>query len=364
MNKRQQDSATESTVFFAPLPAQSAPADMAAAAERLWKAMKLDGMIRRGALVAVKQHFGEDSGTGYLPPPVAAAVGGLIRKAGGKPFLTDSNTLYTGRRSNAVDHLELAREHGFSHDALGFPVIIADGLKGEAQVALRRDSGALKKVFLSACGYAADACVVLTHVTGHLAAGLGASLKNVAMGLAGRGGKLHQHHGAVPNFNARRCTACGCCVRHCPAAAIEISDRRAVVNPKLCIGCGECFVLCPEQAIDFDWADTGAALQKKMAEYCLAYHEIKKGRIAYFNYMTRVTRHCDCMGSAGKGLPDLGVAASLDPVAADSAAIALLNERFGKDVFRDFWPDIDASVQLRHGEKIGLGSTRYSLVRL
>lgn len=351
-------------VFFAELPASSEPGQMAAAAEKLWDAMKLDAMVAPGALVALKQHFGEVGGKNFLPPAVACALGRRVAAAGGKPFLTDSNTLYTGRRSNAVDHLTLAFEHGFSQDKLGFPVLIADGLKGESQMTLKPVGGLLKHIFLAGAGFAADAAVILTHVTGHLAAGLGAGIKNVAMGLAGRAGKLQQHHNSTPAFSARKCTACGVCVHHCPASAIRI-EKKAVLAPEKCIGCGECFAFCPSGAISFEWSETSPILQRKMAEYCLAFHRSKKGRIAYFNFITRVTRDCDCMIRGSKGaLPDLGVVASADPVAADAAAMALLNKREGRDVFAGFWPELDAGIQLEYAEKIGLGSRKYELVRL
>ena len=349
-------------VFFAELPKSSAPEQMAAAADKLWDAMKLDAMIAPGALVALKQHFGEVGGKNFLPPAVACAIGGRVAHAGGKPFLTDSNTLYTGRRSNAVDHLTLAFEHGFSQDKLGFPVIVADGLKGESQMTLNPGGRFLKHVFLAGAGYAADAAVILSHVTGHMVAGLGACIKNVAMGLAGRAGKLQQHHNSAPVFSARKCTACGVCVKHCPAAAIRI-EKKAVLSPEKCIGCGECFAFCPSGAISFEWSETSPILQRKMAEYCLAYHSSKQGRIVYFNFISRVTRDCDCMTRAPKGaLPDLGVIASLDPVAVDSAAVDLLNKREGRDVFSEFWPELDAGIQLDYAEEIGLGTRKYELV--
>jgi uncharacterized Fe-S center protein len=296
---------------------------------------------------------------------VAKAVGQRIRQAGGKPFATDSNTLYNGMRANAVDHLELARQHGFSHEALGFPVIIADGLKGESQVTLDApgNTGSLKHVFLAGAGYMADSAVILTHVTGHLAAGLGAAIKNVAMGLAGRAGKLQQHHAAKPIFTHTKCKACGRCAKHCPAAAITVKES-ALLDQLRCIGCGECYAFCPHGAVGFDWSTTSVDLQHKMAEYALAFHREKSGRVAYLSFITRVTKNCDCLAQAEPCLPDMGVLGSLDPVAIDAAAMDLLNERHGRDVFGEFWPQSQHRTQLEYGQQIGLGSTRYELIRL
>lgn len=351
-------------VCLAPLPESSTPEQMAAAAELLWQRMELDRIIAPKALVAIKQHFGEKGGTNFVPPAVAKAIGRLVRKAGGKPFATDSNTLYNGMRSNAVDHLELAREHGFTHDALDLPVIIADGLRGESQVTLDGSGDALKHVFLAGAGYMADAAVVLSHVTGHLAAGIGAAIKNVAMGFGGRAGKLQQHHAAKPIFTADKCKVCGRCVKHCPVNAITVGDT-AVLDQDRCIGCGECYAFCPHGAVGFNWSTTTADLQRKMAEYCLAYQKEKPGRVVYLNFITRVTQNCDCLAKKGEPwLPDLGVIGSFDPVAVDAAAMDLLNDRHGRDVFGDFWPQFSGRVQLDYGQRIGLGSTHYKLIRL
>jgi len=347
-------------VYFTPLNPESTDKQMADAAQKLWDAMRAKKIVAKQALVAIKQHFGEDGSPNFVPPVVTRTVGECVRAAGGKPFATDSNTLYNGQRANAVDHLELARKHGFAHESLGFPVIIADGLKGESQVAFDSRGSTVKKAFLAGACSMADAAVVLTHVTGHMLAGLGASIKNVAMGCAGRAGKLQQHHSAAPIFSKSKCKACGRCAKHCPAAAISVKEY-AVLDTKRCIGCGECYAFCPHDAVSFEWSSTSADLQKKMAEYCMAFHEEKQGRVVYFNFITRITKNCDCLGKKEPTLPDLGVVASFDPVAADAAAMDLLNKREGKDVFRDYWPRYDARTQLAHAEKIGLGTSKYKL---
>ena len=144
--------------------------------------------------------------------------------------------------------------------------------------------------------------------------------------------------------------------------AIEVRDT-AILDADLCIGCGECYAFCPHGAVNFEWSTTSIDLQRKMAEYCLAFQREKTGRVAYLNFIARVTKNCDCLGISEKCLPDLGVVGSLDPVAADTAAVDLLNERHGRDVFGKFHPQCHHRTQLEYGQKIGLGRMRYQLLK-
>jgi len=353
----------KSKVFFVSLKGTSSSELMAKSAARLWEEMGGEKIVAKNSLVAIKQHFGEEGSPNYVPPLVTRVIGECVKKAGGKPFVTDSNTLYNGKRANAVDHLEVARKHGFSHEVLGFPVIIADGLKGESQLTIDGKWNLLKKIFLAGAASMADASVVLTHVTGHMLTGMGASIKNVAMGCAGRAGKLQQHHSAAPIFSRAKCKACGKCAKHCPANAIEVKEY-AILNSAKCIGCGECYAFCPYGAVSFEWSETSTAIQKKMAEYCMAFHEEKDGRVVYFNFITKITKNCDCLGKKENVLPDVGIAASFDPVAVDKASFDLLNKREGKNIFMEFWPQHNPLIQLEHAEKIGLGSMTYDLVEV
>jgi uncharacterized Fe-S center protein len=162
--------------------------------------------------VAVKLHFGEQGNTGFVPPPFLRVVAEGLKARGAKPFLSDTNTLYKGRRTNSADHLLLAHEHGFTPEAVAAEVIIPDDTKQE-QIHLVDLGGRYIKTARVAKVYAqADALVGVAHFKGHIMCGFGGALKNVGMGCATREGKLAQHSDVSPTVMGKSCTGCGACV--------------------------------------------------------------------------------------------------------------------------------------------------------
>jgi len=149
-----------------------------------------------------------------------------VKAAGGSPFLTDTTTLYTGRRSNAVDAVMLAHEHGFTLEATGAPFIVADGLVGANETEVPIAGVHHRHVALAADALRVGSAVVLTHITGHLATGLGGTIKNLGMGLASRRGKLRQHSALHPHVDPDTCSGCEECLPNCPTGAIAPSGRR------------------------------------------------------------------------------------------------------------------------------------------
>ena len=133
-----------------------------------------------GKFVAIKMHFGEPGNLAYLRPNWAKVVVDLVKSQGGKPFLTDCNTLYVGGRKNALDHLESAYVNGFTPYSTGCHVIIADGLKGNDEVEVPVEGGEyVKKAKIGRAVMDADIFVSLTHFKGHEQAGMGGTLKNI-----------------------------------------------------------------------------------------------------------------------------------------------------------------------------------------
>lgn len=354
---------------------QSLQENMGVKLRRLWDRVGGDRVVPRGKLVAVKLHFGELGNAAYLHPTYVRAVVDLIRAAGGRPFLTDANTIYHGSRSDAVGHLETAIRHGFDYSVVNAPLIIADGLKGTEVTSVPVPRGRhASAVELGAAAVAADALVVLTHFKGHEVTGFGGTLKNLGMGLASKKGKLAMHSTVAPKIHTEKCVACGQCVGNCRTRAVTIREQRAVIEPKLCTGCGQCIIACPEGAIGLEWNGDPAKLQEQIAEYAAG--AVAGKPAVYFNFVLRVSPDCDCYGFNDVPIvSDLGVLAATDPVAIDQAGYDLVTRAAGnpagrcpagagEDKFRALFPEIDPTIQLAHAERLGLGTRQYELVEV
>jgi uncharacterized Fe-S center protein len=329
-------------------------------------------------LVAIKMHFGEPGNLAYLRPNYAAVIVKLVREQGGKPFLTDSNTLYSGRRSNAVDHLEAAQENGFYRLATGCDVIIADGLQGTEYREVPLDLPRCQAPKIGAAIADADALISLTHFKGHEMTGFGGALKNLGMGSASRGGKLEMHSASKPRIVEKNCTACMACIRACAHGALSLrGGKKAVIDYEKCVGCGQCVALCRFHAAQVVWDAAAEVASEKVAEYALAAVHGKPH--FHVSLIVDVSPNCDCWDINDRPIvPDLGFLASIDPVALDRAAVDLVNQatalpesvlteagwKAGDDKFTRVHPETHWQACLDHAEQIGLGSQRYQLIKV
>ncbi|MDW7673449.1 MAG: DUF362 domain-containing protein [Bacillota bacterium] len=364
-------------VYFVNLRATSKNDSLLAKLEKALQKANIKEKISEDDLTAIKLHFGELGNTTYLRPVFFRKVVEQIKNYGGKPYLTDTNTLYVGSRANAVDHLNTAIANGFGYDSVNAPLIIADGLTGKNFIEVEINKKHCKKVKLAGDIVNAQSIVAVSHFKGHMLTGFGGTLKNLAMGGASRGGKQVMHSSLLPEVT-EACIGCATCQEWCPANAIEMVDDKAVIAPDICMGCGECPVSCPIRAIKIQWADTTSNVQERIAEYAYGLLKGKENKAIFINFLTDVTPDCDCVGWSDRPIvPDIGILVATDPVAIDQASVDLVNQQQGfvdsalgknhapgEDKFRGVHQKIDWSVQLAHGQAIGLGSRSYKLIQI
>lgn len=323
-------------------------------------------LIKDVDFIAIKIHFGEKDNNGHIHADIVKHAAGVLKKKSQRVFVTDTNTLYIGRRSNSIDHIKIADEHKFNLANTGIPVIIADGLTGRNFKSIEINGKHLKSVKIASDIVHSDFMLCLSHMTGHMQTGFGAAIKNLGMGCASRAGKLEQHSNVLPEVSRVKCIGCGACLEWCPTKAIAIEGLKAVVIKDKCIGCGECAIACKIGAVDIKWSETVKVLQEKMAEYAMGVVKtLMPEKMYYMNFLTHITKDCDCMAKDEPPIcEDIGIMASADPVAVDQASVDMLLKVNKEDVFKKGYPHIDWSVQLKYAESIGLGSTKYELEML
>ena len=328
----------------------------------LIQAEDLLGFIADRDITAVKTHFGESKKLGYARPLYLKMLGENIKSQGGSPFLTETSTLYKGNRSDAIRHIAHANSQGFDYASTGMPIIMADGLFGDEEYVAPIKGKIYTAVHIAALFAKCNALVMVSHFTGHLAAGFGATLKNLGMGCASRKGKMEQHSTAKPKIIKKKCTGCGTCIKWCPQEAIALQDDLALINGKRCIGCGECLAMCRFDAVKFIGGATYESLQKKVVEHAMGINSLLSGKCLFINVLTRISKDCDCMGhNFEKIIPDIGILVSCDPVALDAASLDLVEKRAGKTLSQLAY-DIPYRFQLDYAKELEFGNQDYVLV--
>jgi len=356
--------------------------------DKLMLAAGIEQINFQNAFVAIKMHFGEPGNLAFLRPNFAKTVADRVKKLGGLPFLTDTNTLYVGRRNNALVHLDAAYENGYSPLSTGCQVIIADGLKGNDDVEVPVKGGiCLQSAMIGRAIMDADVIITLSHFKGHELTGFGGAIKNIGMGSGSRAGKMAMHSNGKPEVDQEKCIGCKTCAEYCNQSAIIFGgDTKAAIDHELCAGCGHCIAICNFNAIAPKFDSSTNDLNMRMAEYAKA---VLDGRPHFhISVVNQVSPFCDCHGESDAAIvPDIGIFASFDPVALDHACIDAVNaapvipgtaladahEHEGgglhdhtekADYFRSIHPITDWRSQIAHSEAIGLGNGRYDLITL
>lgn len=370
-----------SIVYFAKAGTRNARGNKLSKIDKLCDAVGVSGVVAEGEQIAVKLHFGEMGNDTHLNPVLVRRVVDKIKAAGGKPFLTDTCTLYNGQRHCAVDHLHTAYMHGFTPYVVDAPVIIADGLNGESDVRVNINCKHFKEVRIASAIAQAPSMVVLSHFKGHQMAGFGGAIKNLAMGCASPAGKQEQH-GTKVQWKGDDCVHCLECISACPQGALSSDEQKNItVDGEKCVGCFECITVCcaEPKALSINWTTEIPAFMERLTEYAWGAVKEKAEKVVFLNFVMNVTPDCDCVGWSDQSMVnDIGILASTDPVALDQACFDLVSqatclnhkmvEEAGKekdfDKFTARWGYTCGEIQLSYGEEIGLGSRQYELKKV
>lgn len=348
--------------------------------QKLARLVKKAGMLEKidfeNKYTAIKIHFGEPGNLSYLRPNYARVIVDLIKNAGGKVFLTDCNTLYVGRRKNALDHLDAAYENGYNPFTLGCQILIADGLKGTDEALVEVGGDYVHQAKIGRAVMDADIIISMNHFKGHEATGFGGALKNLGMGCGSRAGKMEMHSAGKPRVLKGQCVGCGSCVKICAHSAITVTDGKAAIDHSRCVGCGRCIGVCPKDAVAAASDESNDILNRKIAEYTKA---VIQGRPHFhISLVMDVSPNCDCHSENDAPIvPNVGMFASFDPVALDMACADAVNRQsvlpgsilselpqtLG-DRFCDTHPDTNWTVAIDHAVKLGLGSREYELIEI
>ena len=352
--------------------------------QRLIRTAGIDQIDMEGKFVAIKMHFGELGNLGFLRPNYARAVADVVKSLGGKPFLTDCNTLYPGSRKNALEHLYRAWENGFTPMTVGCPILIGDGLKGTDDVEVPVEGGEyVKAAKIGRAVMDADIFISLSHFKGHEMTGFGGAIKNIGMGCGSRAGKKEQHSNGKPVINADACRGCKRCLHECANNGLHFDEatRKMQVVTENCVGCGRCVGACNFDAIAFANDAATKELNCRMAEYTKAVIDGRPG--FHISLVMDISPNCDCHPENDAPiLPDIGMFCSFDPLALDQACVdaclrqqplpgSQLYDNMHKegfcdhhDHFENSTPESEYKTCLAHAEKIGIGSREYELIEM
>ncbi len=373
-----------SKVYFTDFHTQAYGDSLPTKLKKLIKKAGIQDLDLEGKFVAIKLHFGELGNISYLRPNYARAVVDVVKELGGKPFLTDCNTMYPGSRKNALEHLECAWQNGFTPLTVGCPILIGDGLKGTDDVEIPVEGGEyVEKAKIGRAIMDADVFISLTHFKGHEMTGFGGAIKNIGMGCGSRAGKKEQHASGKPKINSDACRGCTRCQKECANSGLvfDSQTRKMHVDEVHCVGCGRCLGACNFDAIYFTNDNAQAALNCRMAEYTKA---VVSGRPQFhISLIVDVSPNCDCHAENDVPiLPNIGMFVSTDPLALDQACVDacmaaepmpgsqlarhLADPSFHDhhDHFTNSTPESEWRSCLAHAEKIGLGSRSYDLIEM
>ena len=328
--------------------------DLLKEANRLYDAAGTFNCIKKDDLVAIKLHVGELGNPYYVQPFFVHDIVRRVKQAGGKPFLTDTNTYYLAQRNNAYDHMLTAHMNGF-HMA---PFIVADGLRGENHRTVKT-RGTLNEIEVSGAIAEADAMIVISHNKGHELSGFGGAIKNLGMGCTSQASKLRQHRTIGLEIDESKCTGCGECKQICAFSAPEIINKKARNTSPLCMRCQMCIDVCPTEAIKVTHKQDLCKALASAAYGVLS--TFKKSKVSYVSFAKDITQYCDCLTTPGKVvMDDVGIFAADSPVSIDAAFL----NRIDYKVFNNAY-DTDCILQVQEANALGIeGEVKPKIARI
>ncbi len=348
--------------------------------EKLLNEIKLAKYFEPKEWVAVKTHFGSEGAHRIVRPVFLRKIVEAVKGIGAKPFVTDTV------RIKGLDYLEVANQNGINHLSAGAPVVLADGLYGNDNIMVKAGE-ILGEIAVASLIYDVPAMVVCSHVKGHIQAGYGGAIKNVAMGgvssshrecgwKCGRGA-MHTIGEGKLIWHKERCEICNQCVEVCPLETIIFENELFSYKEEDCWRCGRCTRVCPSEALELPGDDD--RFMRSLAEAAKAVlSSFKKGKVLYVNFLTEIQPECDCMPVADVPvIQDQGILLSEDIVAIEQASVDLLlkaealpqsatEEKAiakGDDVLyqlsqKPYW------IQIEEAERLNLGNREYDIIEI
>lgn len=261
--------------------------------------------------VAVKIPTGEPGGHNFLNPNL---IKELVQKLNGT--IVECNTAYKGRRNTTEEHLKVVEEHGFTKIAK------VDIMDSEGEFAIPVTGGKhLKENYVGAHLKNYDSILMLSHFKGHAMGGFGGALKNMSIGIASSSGKAWIH------------------------SAGKTKDVNILWNN-----------IAPQN----DFLESMAEADKSVVDYM-------KGNIVYINIMNNLSVDCDCDSNPeAPCMKDIGILASIDPVALDKACLDLIynSDDSGRNHMVERIETRNGILTIKHAEEMGIGTTEYELMQI
>jgi uncharacterized Fe-S center protein len=374
----------KSKVYLAPARATrwDYSASQTAGLERLIEKLDFGSSIAEGEYVAIKTHFGSEGAHRIVRPRFLRILADGVKAVGGKPFVCDTV------RIQGWEYLEIANQNGINPQSVGCPVLLADGLFGCDSIKVKAGP-VLGSVQIATAIHDAPAMIVVSHCKGHIQAGYGGAIKNLAMGgVAGRhrSGDWKQArghlHAAQDDANVIRdpelCTMCLQCMHICPTEAISEKGDGLIVADKKCWRCGRCERVCPEGAIRLEKRGD-EEFQMGLAEAAqAALSTFEPEKVLYVNFALEVQSECDCMPAADTPVvQDQGILAARDVVAVEQATLDLINNaaplpeslaedrniKAGQRILAEALGE-DGQLHIDAAAELGMGSREYELINV